>query len=147
MITAGGLEHSAAERRIALPLIGGAPQMFQGQSILIVEDEPFIVIELVDAVRSSGGRVVGPASTVAEALVLLDTSVVDAAILDVQLPDRDITPVALRLIEMRKPIVIQTGTGLPPALRGIGVELPVVMKPVAPTEVLGLLSAAMGRRS
>ncbi|RYD45604.1 MAG: response regulator [Sphingomonadales bacterium] len=117
--------------------------MLQDQSILIVEDEPFIVMELVDAVLSHGGRVVGPVSTVADALVLLDTCPVDAAILDVQLIDRDITPVALRLIEMRKPLVIQTGTGLPSSLTDIGAELPVILKPVAPTRVLELLSAEM----
>lgn len=55
--------------------------MFNSRRILIVEDEPFVVIELVEAVERSGGAVVGPVPTVAEALALLDQHKIDAAIL------------------------------------------------------------------
>src|SRR3546814_8626787 len=65
-----------------------------------------------------------PIPTVAEALALLDNITVDAAILDVQLLDRDITPVVLQLIVMRTPIIIHTGTGLPEALHSTGIALP-----------------------
>jgi len=77
---------------------------------------------------------------------MLDTTPFAAAILDVQLLDRDITPVALRLIAMRTPIVIQTGTGLPEALSAVGIDLPVVMKPSAPERILHLLLAEMKKR-
>ena len=53
--------------------------MFNSRRILIVEDEPFVVIELVEAVERSGGAVVGPVPTVAEALALLDQHKIDAA--------------------------------------------------------------------
>jgi len=43
---------------------------------------------------------VGPVLTVAEALALIDTMAINAAVLDGQLADRDITPAALRLIAM-----------------------------------------------
>jgi DNA-binding response OmpR family regulator len=114
---------------------------------LIVEDEPFVGFELAHAVQRCGGQVIGPVPTVAEALALLDITPIDAAILDVQLLDGDITPVALRLIALRTPIVIQTGTGLPEALHVIGIDTPVVMKPVAPERLLDLLSAEMKKRS
>ena len=120
--------------------------MFENQSILIVEDEPLVGIELAQAVQRRGDRAIGPLATVAEALALLDTTPITAAILDVQLLDRDITPVALRLIAMRTPLVIQTGTGLPEALSAVGIDLPLVMKPATPERVLDLLSAEMKRR-
>jgi DNA-binding NarL/FixJ family response regulator len=58
-------------------LLGQAP-------ILIVEDEPFIALELKDSVEDAGGKVVGPVGSAEAALELLETDVVAAAILDVQ---------------------------------------------------------------
>ncbi|WP_432769929.1 MAG: response regulator [Sphingopyxis sp.] len=121
--------------------------MFKHQAILIVEDEPFVALELLEAVERMGGRPVGPVATVAEALVLIETMAIDAAILDVQLANRDITPVALRLIAMGKPLIFQTGTGLPPSLREAADNLPVLRKPVAADIVLANLSTEMKRRA
>ena len=121
--------------------------MFNSRRILIVEDEPFVVIELVEAVERSGGAVVGPVPTVAEALALLDQHKIDAAILDVQLLDGEISPVALRLIEQGTPLVFQTGTGLPVVLVELDIELVVVLKPVAPMIILALLLAKIMRQT
>ena len=43
--------------------------------VLIVEDEPFIALDLVQAVESAGGIVIGPAATVAQALTLVKASI------------------------------------------------------------------------
>ena len=138
------IEHSVAESRVASR--SGETSMFQAQSILIVEDEPFIGFELAEVVHRRGGHAIGPIPTVAEALALLDNTAIDAAILDVQLLDRDITPVVLQLIVMRTPIIILTGTGLPEALHSTGIALPVVTKPTAPEKIVDLLSAEMKKR-
>src|SRR3954454_18978551 len=50
-------------------------------NILIVEDQAIIALDLESAVEESNGQVIGPASTVREALKLLHTNEVDAAIL------------------------------------------------------------------
>ena len=63
-----------------------------------VEDQAIIALDLESAVEESNGQVIGPASTVREALKLLHTNEVDAAILDANLPDGDVTPVAEQLI-------------------------------------------------
>lgn len=109
--------------------------MFQAQAILIVEDEPFVAIELSDAVESLGGVVIGPFPRVSEALALLETAVVAGAILDVQLRDRDITPVALHLAGSNTPLVFHTGTGLPPDLAERFSDPAIVMKPT-PAEIV-----------
>ena len=62
-------------------------------AVLIVEDNFLIAISLAEAVQDAGGTVVGPASTTTEALSLLDQHQVRAAILDVDLADRDVEPV------------------------------------------------------
>ena len=66
---------------------------FDDARILIVEDEPFIAWDLAQAVESAGGIVIGPAATVVQALALVQASVLEAAILDVNLPDGHIGPV------------------------------------------------------
>ena len=41
-------------------------------TILVVEDQVFIASEFSDAVRRNGGRVLGPATRVSEALALIE---------------------------------------------------------------------------
>jgi ActR/RegA family two-component response regulator len=79
--------------------------------VLIVEDEPFIAFDLVHAIEDAGGEPVGPASTIEEALALIDANGIKAAILDVDLPDGHIGPV-LEALSGTIPIVVHTGVGL-----------------------------------
>ncbi len=107
--------------------------------ILIVEDEAFIALSLSLAAEDTGAVVIGPVSTVAEALDLLDQSTIYAAVLDANLQDRDVTPLALRLIEKAVPFVIHTGTGLPAELAAIHPPIAVIMKPTPAPVVLAAL--------
>src|SRR4051812_24200791 len=109
-------------------------------NILIVEDQAIIALDLESAVEDANGKVIGPASTVREALKLLHTNEVDAAILDANLPDGDVTPVAEELIARGIPIIINTGVALPFKLRGHS-DLPVFKKPTAPTCLIRELAA------
>ncbi len=51
--------------------------------VLVVEDEMLIALDLADVVETGGGKVVGPAASVKQALALVKEEVPDAAILDV----------------------------------------------------------------
>ena len=86
-------------------------------NILIVEDQAIIALDLESAVEEANGQVIGPASTVREALKLLHANEVDAAILDANLPDGDVTPVAEELIAAGIPFLISTGVAVPLQLR------------------------------
>src|SRR3954470_19208134 len=97
--------------------------------VLIVEDQLIVALDIQMAGEEANGEVVGPAATVREALELLSRAKVDAAILDANLPDGDVTPVAEELIARGIPIIINTG---PFKLRGHS-DLPVFKKPTAPT--------------
>ena len=105
-------------------------------SVLIVEEEPIVALDLACAVEAAGARVVGPVASTAEALRLLADATVDAAIIDVQLEDRDITPVAIALIERHVPFVVHSGTGLPDELAREHPDLPLLMKPAGADAVL-----------
>jgi CheY-like chemotaxis protein len=113
-------------------------------SILIVEDEPIVALGLAFAVEDVGAEVVGPCSSIADALTLLAAGSVDAAILDVNLCDRDITPVAVALMARAVPFIVQTGTGLPLELASAFPDIPLVNKPVAPDAVVERLLRTIG---
>ena len=103
--------------------------MLKRRTILIAEDEPFIALDIACAVEDAEGRVVGPAASVAEALTFLMTENVDGAILDVNLTDRDITPVVVLLVERGVPIILQSGIGLPAELAARFPDLTICIKP------------------
>ena len=117
--------------------------MFSAQLILIVEDEPLLAMDLAEAVEDLEGVVIGPVSTVAAALELLETVSVAAAILDANLLDRDITPVALRLASASVPLVVYTGTGLPAEVVAQRPDLPVLRKPAGAQVVVQRLVCEM----
>jgi hypothetical protein len=55
-------------------------------SILVVEDEPFVALDIAMEIEDAGGNVIGPAPSVAAAIELLKKEEVHGAILDVQNP-------------------------------------------------------------
>lgn len=108
-------------------------------AILIVDDEPFIALDLAMAVEDAGCLVVGPAGSVREALSLLEASRVTAAILDVNLSDGDVTPVVEVLVARGIPLIFQTGVGLPPALKARYPDLLVYAKPVISERLVSIM--------
>src|SRR5881628_2118150 len=108
--------------------------------VLIVEDQLIVALDIQVAVEDANGEVVGPAATVREALELLRGEEVDAAILDANLPDGDVTPVAEELIARGIPVVINTGVALPLKLRRHS-DLRVFRIPIAPMCLVRELAA------
>lgn len=104
--------------------------------ILIVEDDEIQSMDLAGSVEDAGGEVVGPVATVAEALALLDKLQISGAVLDANLLDRNVTPVALKLIDLAVPFVIHTGIGLPDELAAAFPHVSVIMKPSRPETVV-----------
>jgi CheY-like chemotaxis protein len=109
--------------------------------VFIAEDEPFIAFDLAATIEDAGGVVVGPAATVKEALALLEIHHVDAALLDVNLSDRDITPVAELLIARGVPVIFHTGLGIPEELSAKFPDLIVHLKPFVPEQLIRQLAS------
>jgi CheY-like chemotaxis protein len=76
--------------------------------ILIVEDDPFISLDLASQLAKLGFHV-GIAATVAAALSILEGSACDIAVLDVNLGNETSAPVASRLAALGVPFVTVTG--------------------------------------
>lgn len=109
--------------------------MFNRQRILIVEDDIILGLGLVAAIEDCRGEVVGPIPTVAEALKLVEERSFSGAILDANLADRNVTPLALALLEKGIPFLVYTGIGLPEELSAAYPHMSFAMKPMSPEAV------------
>jgi DNA-binding NarL/FixJ family response regulator len=98
-------------------------------SVLVAEDQPFIALDLALAVGDAGGEVVGPAASSEEALALLATGTVAAAILDVNLVDGDCSALVEALVGLDVPFIVHTAVDIPPALATRFSSLVVQIKP------------------
>ena len=112
-----------------------------GAPVLVAEDQTFIALDLALAVEDAGGKVVGPAATVAEALELLAAVDVAGAILDVDLIGGDCSAVIEFLTSRRIPTIVQTGVELPPGLAARFPGLTVHLKPYRASELVAQLAA------
>src|ERR1700761_6807610 len=84
--------------------------------ILVVEDEGLVAMVLEDNLIHLGYDVAGPVSTTATALALLTESTVDGAVLDVNLGNERVDPVAHALAAASIPFIFATGYAVPEAL-------------------------------
>lgn len=117
-----------------------------GARILVVEDDPFIAMELQDRLSERGAEVMGPVPAVRAALRILETSLPDAAVLDVNLRGEMSTPVAAVLSAAAVPFVLVTGYSrkqLDPDLQD-AILLP---KPFSSRELAGVLEGLLAERS
>jgi CheY-like chemotaxis protein len=111
-----------------------------GCRILLVEDNFLLAMEIEGVLSGRGYVVLGPVGTVEQALALLEReNDPDAAILDVDLQGRWVTPVAAALFARDVPFVLVTGYAdlqlAPPELRG----RPRLDKPVSGSQLLRAL--------
>jgi CheY-like chemotaxis protein len=84
----------------------GAP--LSGLTVLVVEDEMLIAMDLEGMLERAGAQVLGPVATVKKALHLLQTQRIDVALLDVHLRDGMVMPLAEALQSRNIPYVIST---------------------------------------
>ena len=84
------------------------PSHILGRSVLVVEDEALVALDMEETLKAAGLHVMGPAASVAEAMALLEAGTPDAAILDLNLRGELVTPVARKLREIGVPFVLAT---------------------------------------
>ena len=88
--------------------------------VLIVEDEPLILVDLELALSDLGYRVVAKAQDLVDGLILAEKSDVDIAVLDVNLAGLSSSKIADVLLERGVPFLFVTGytsRGIAPHLR------------------------------
>jgi len=101
-----------------------------GMSVLIVDDEVIIGMMLCSEIVRAGGTSIGPVTSVADALIEIESRAIDAVILDAKLVDGSGADLAVYLDERRIPYVVVSGydsANLPKGLR----KAPFIAKPIS----------------
>lgn len=80
-----------------------------GVKVLLVEDEAFIAMAIIDKLIEAGAGTVEHALALAEAYDTLKTQSFDVAILDLRLPDGNTDELAMKLTDEGTPIVFHSG--------------------------------------
>ena len=101
---------------------------FSGRRVLVVEDEMIVAWLLEDMLADLGCAVVGPASSVEQALAMIDAEAIDVAVLDVNLNGQMSYPIADALATRGVPFVFSTGYDKDTLLDGYRI-FPVLQKP------------------
>src|ERR1700722_4018812 len=112
---------------------------FPGRRVFLVEDEMFVAWLLEDMLADLGCEVVGPASSVNQALAMIDAEAIDAAVLDVNLNGQMSYPCAERITARGVPFVISTGYDKT-TLRDHYRTFPVLQKPIRRSELSDTLA-------
>ena len=110
------------------------------KTVLVVEDEFLVALDLAMVLERGGWHVLGPAATTAEALRLLQDEQPAVALLDVALKEGGVTPVAEALRARNVPFVVQSAYGRPELVGGeVLAGAPKVGKPTNERRLLDLL--------
>ncbi|TCD10981.1 response regulator [Oricola cellulosilytica] len=111
-----------------------------GLSVLVVEDETLVAINLESILEDLGHTVIGPVMRLDELETMVDGGVeADLAILDINLAGAEVFPQAERLSGAGMPIVFTTGYGAK-GLTGNWSEFPVIQKPYTADDIAEYLS-------
>ena len=112
----------------------------RGQRVLIVEDEPFIALDMEATFSSAGAQVISK-HHVREAFEAAQNADITAAVLDVNLGDGDCAPLCEVLARRQVPFIFHTGY-----VDGGPIDRwprPVVAKPATRDELLDCLAGAL----
>jgi DNA-binding response OmpR family regulator len=108
----------------------GQPAPLTGRRVFVVEDEYFLADDISETLRALGAEVAGPAGHIEDAFkILRDGSTLDAAVLDVNIHNEMIFPIARELKARKVPFVFTTGyerVTLGPEFR----DIPLFEKPI-----------------
>jgi CheY-like chemotaxis protein len=122
------------------------PQDGAAGLILVVEDELVVALDPAATLRDGGFRILGPVTTVPAALQLLAQQRPDAAVLDVNLRNDMVTPVAHALRGMRVPFVVVSAYSKAALLNDeVLSDAPKLDKPVLPSELVDAINGLLGR--
>jgi DNA-binding response OmpR family regulator len=112
-------------------------------TILVVEDEFIIAIDLCETVQDMGFSAEGPYPDKAKAFAAIERAMPDAAILDVSIADGDVFPLADALSQAGVPIIFHSGHYEPAAMQERYPGAIACSKPCPPSELMGAIKTAI----
>lgn len=104
--------------------------------ILIVEDDPFIALDLQCVLEDAGYEVIGPVADVKAGLAAIEDSAPSAGLLDYNLGTEKSTPLADALSAKDIPFAVLSGQAVAAIRADIGSKTDIITKPVAPEVIV-----------
>ena len=114
-----------------------------GVRVLIVEDDPLLLLELELTLAGAGAVVVGLCQTLDEALRRASPMDFEVAVLDFRLGQETASPVARRLEDQGVPFVFYTGQARHEPSLAEWRHCPIVEKPSPPQAIIRAVKAAL----
>ena len=115
------------------------------QQVLVVEDQFIVAKSLVQLLEDYGVKVIGPAQSVKKAMALLDSVTCDAAVLDINLGNETVEPVAERLEQSGMPYFFVSGYASPKLMNPKFKSRTLLHKPVDPAMFRQKIAEALSR--
>ena len=112
-------------------------------TVLVVEDEFIIALDLSETVRDLGLRVEGPFADKENAFIAIDQHMPDCAILDVKTADGEVYPLADALVEAGVPIIFHSGHIVSEDIAERYPEALACSKPCPPDRLIAMISVAL----
>jgi DNA-binding response OmpR family regulator len=113
-----------------------------GTSILIVEDEPLVALDIHATLSAAGASIIS-ATTSSEAVDLIGYAEVSAAVVDLQLGANDAAEVCEALARRHIPFVFYTGHPQRNTVMERWPHIAVLRKPAAAQELIEILASAL----
>jgi len=117
----------------------------QRPTVLVVEDEFIIALDLSETVKDLGYALEGPYADKENAFIAIDRKLPDCAILDVYTGDGEVFPLADALTDAGVPIIFHSGHVSPTEVNERYPEALACTKPCPPDHLIDLLSEAVAR--
>ena len=114
-------------------------------TVLVVEDEFIIGLDLSEMVQDLGYGLEGPFAETKDALDAIEAQMPDVAILDVYTADGEVFPVADALTEKGIPIIFHSGHVPPQEVRQRYPEAQACAKPCPPAKMIDMVQEAVAK--
>ena len=104
--------------------------------ILVAEDEALIALDLCDTMETAGYAVDGPFKDISSAMLSFQKHKPDLAILDVELDDGNVFPLAEQLMAEDVPVIFHSGQLTPQEVSARYPGATALAKPCPPAQVI-----------
>ncbi|HEX2841074.1 MAG TPA: PAS domain S-box protein [Hyphomicrobium sp.] len=122
------------------------PGRLAGKRFMVIEDEPLVALDMADVLETAGAEVVASTASIADALKLIDTTPLDAALLDANLHGHPVNEIAAALTRKNVPFVFISGYGKESLPRGFQ-KVRLLNKPFSSSELLETATKALEQRT